>query len=205
LLTALIYQNCHTEKTLLQLASTGNEEAFTRLFSLYKDKLYSFALRLTGCKEKAQDIVQEVFLKLWQNQTSLNTIENFSSYIFKLAQNQFLNAAKRMANESLIISKIHSTTNVYNAPPDEKLECKEVESILHEVIQKLPPQQKLIFKLSREQGLKHEEIATQLQISPSTVKNHLVQSLKTIRKYLSSNLDIAGLYFLVIDCFLLKK
>jgi len=201
----LIYQNCHTEKILLELASTGDTEAFTQLFSLYKDKLYSFTLRLTGCKEKAKDIVQDVFLKLWQNYTTLNTIENFSSYIFKLAHNQFLNAAKRMANETLIISKIQSRTDAYNAPPDEKLEYKEVENLLNEVLQKLPPQQKLIFKLSREQGLKHEEIAKQLQISPSTVKNHLVQSLKTIRKHLSSNLDVAGLYFFIVSYFFLKK
>jgi RNA polymerase sigma-70 factor (family 1) len=198
----LIYQNYHTEKKLLQLASTGDTEAFTQLFSFYRHKLYSFALRLTGCKEKAQDIVQDTFLKLWQHNTSLNTIDNFSSYLFKLAQNQFLNAARRMANETLIISKIQSHTYFYNASPNEEIECKQLENLLYEVLQKLPTQQKLIYKLSREQGLKHQEIARQLQISPSTVKNHLVQSLKKIRKYLSSNLDVAGLHILMFFHFL---
>lgn len=192
------YLHAHTEKELLLLASGGNRAAFTELYSAYKDKLYGFSLRLTESPELAKDLTQDVFLKLWDKRSNLGQIENFGGYIFKLAQNQSINAFKRMANETLVLSKMQKEMDLCVDGPEESIYGKEVQNSINDILKKLPPQQKLIFKLSREQGLKHEEIAEQLKISPFTVKNHLVLALHTIREYLSDRLTITGSLVLLI-------
>lgn len=187
----------------MQLASTGDKEAFTHLFNLYKHKLFSFSLRITESPELAQDMVQDVFLKLWKDRSCLNQLENFGSFIFKMAQNKSINAFKRMANETLFLSKIQKEVAVFERVTEENMEYKEVQHLINAVLKKLPPQQNLVFKLSREQGLKHREIAVLLKISPYTVKNHLVLALQTIREYLQNKLSIECLpiFFILLHLF----
>lgn len=195
----------YTEMKLMELASTGDEEAFTNLFYLYKHKLYSYTLRITESPELTQDMVQDVFLKLWKNRSQLDRVENFGAFILKMAQNQAVNAFKRMANETLILSKIQKEVNVFEAGPEENVEYKEVQHLINDVLKKLPPQQNLVFKLSREQGLKHNEIAQLLKISPYTVKNHLVVALQAIREYLRHSLEIEYLPLIIIFLHCFKK
>lgn len=195
----------YTEKKLMELASTGDEEAFTNLFYLYKHKLYSYTLQITESRELTQDMIQDVFLKLWKSRSQLDSVENFGSFVFKMAQNQVINAFKRMANETLILSKIQNEVLVFEAGAEENVEYKEVQHLINDVLKKLPPQQNLVFKLSREQGLKHAEIAQLLKISPYTVKNHLVLALQTIREYLRHNLKIEYLPIIFIFLQWLKK
>jgi len=194
----MINDQFYTEKELIKLASGGDENAFTQLFLLHKDRLYCFTLHLTESSELAQDLVQDVFFKLWKDHSHLKQVENFGGYIFKLAQNQAINAFKRKTNEMRILSKIQKQADICGASPVENMDCKDVQNLVNDILKKLPPQQKIIFKLSREYGLKHEEIAHQLKISPSTVKNHLILALHTIRQYLRSNLDIADFCILVM-------
>ena len=172
----------HTEKELLLLASQGSEPAFTLLFNRYKHKLYSYLLSLTASPEIAEDIIQDTFLKLWKNRSSIEAIDHLGGYLFKTTRNLAINAFKRMSKETIILSKLQSQQNSVNTKADDTLVVKEAEQLLYQTIQNLPPQQKLIYTLSREQGLKHEDISQQLHLSSSTVRNHIVQALRTIRK-----------------------
>ena len=198
-------EKLYTEKIMMQLAAGGDEAAFTQLFYLYRHRLYSFALRITESPELAQDMVQDVFLKLWKDKSHLDKVENFGSFVFKMAQNQAINAFKRMANETLILAKIQNEVLEFETGAEENVEYKEVQHLINDVLKKLPPQQNLVFKLSREQGLKHAEIAQLLKISPYTVKNHLVIALQTIREYLRHNLKIEYLPIIFIFLQWLKK
>jgi RNA polymerase sigma-70 factor (family 1) len=190
----------YTEQDLLKRSAKGEEAAFAELFTRYKFKLYGFVYRLTQSAEMAEDVVQDVFLQLWKNQATLVGIDNFGAYLFRMAQNQCINAFKRMARETAIMRQL-LTGEAPFAPdtPESTLAFKEMEALFKKAVDQLPPQQKKVYQLSREQGLKHEEIAEQLQISPGTVKNHMVQLLRTLREHLEKNLHpSAGLY-----CFLL--
>ena len=175
-------ETIHTEKELLLLAAQGSEPAFTLLFNRYKHKLYSYLLSLTTSPQIAEDIIQDTFLKLWKDRASLKAIDYFNAYLFTMTRNLAINSFKRMARETAILAALQPQQNNPAATVADNLSLKEVEQLLHQTIQSLPPQQKLIYTLSREQGLKHEDIAHQLHLSSSTVRNHIVQALRKIRK-----------------------
>jgi RNA polymerase sigma-70 factor (family 1) len=191
-------QTLHGEKHLLELASQANEEAFTMLFHMYKHKLFAYILRLTESEMLAEDIVQDVFMKLWNDHTSLGNIENFGSYLFRMSKNQVINHFRRMAHETLIMAEIlHQSSTGHNETQD-IMALKDVEKILGEIVGKLPTQQRIIYHLSREEGRSHDEIANLLKLSPNTVKNHIVQAMSTIRIQLRKHADTMFLVAAVI-------
>ncbi len=183
----------HIEKDLLFRLSQGSEVAFAKLFFFYKDKLYSFILHLTGSKFTAEDIVQEVFLKVWNNRSSLLGIENFNAYLFKMSYNQAINGLRRQSLGASILKKM-AGEEITIANSDEVLAGKELRNLLRQVVDKLPPQQRRVFILSRNEGLKYEEIADRLKISVSTVRLHMIQALKTIRKFIIRSYPLAIVY-----------
>ncbi|WP_158643834.1 RNA polymerase sigma factor [Pseudobacter ginsenosidimutans] len=190
----------HNEKELLQLSAGGDESAFAQLFLQNRHKLFSFLMRLTQSPEATEDVIQDIFMKLWRNRSSLTEIESFSSYLFRMAQNQCITHFKRMAKETLILSRMASGASPSRSTTDEHLALKEVQEQLQQAVSKLTPQQKLVFTLSREKGLKYEEIAAELNISASTVKNHMIDALRIIRQHFHSSsnaLLIGGLYILL--------
>ncbi len=186
----------HTEKELLILASQGSETAFTELYHLHKDKLYGFLLGITKSEELTLDLIQDIYMGLWINRANLPEIENLGGYIFKSANNKAINALKRLMNESNILKKLpDSNFSNSNNNIETNLEYKSLEQNLNGIIKSLPSQQRLVYTLSREYGLKYEEIADQLHISPLTVKNHIVQALKTIRKSITNVDKITTIIF----------
>ena len=195
--TALPKKITHTEKELLRLAANGNEVAFIEIYNLYKNKLYSFLLRITKSEEESLDFVQDIFMKLWVNRINLASIDNFSNYIFRAAQNKAINSFKRCMTENCILKKIPVVDMAVNSI-EADLEYKLLQTKLNEVVKKLPPQQRLVYTLSREKGLKNEEIAKHLNLSVYTIKNHLVQALKTIKDFLRSNLEIDSVLLFIL-------
>lgn len=191
--------NSHTEKELLRLAADGDETAFIEIFNLYKNKLYSFLLRTTKSEDQSLDFVQDIFMNLWINRANLSSVDNFSAYIFRSAQNRALNSFKRSMTENSILKK-HPVAPLVDDSIAANLEYKLLQTKLNEVVKKLPPQQGLVYKLSREQGLKHEEIAQQLNLSTSTVKNHMVQALKTIKAFLRNDMELNEVLVLIVCC-----
>lgn len=177
------------EKLLLEQISEDNEEAFSQIFHAYKDKLYAFIYRITGSKELSSDIVQDTFLKIWELRGKLFSIENFNAYLFRMAQNQAINQLRRMSRETLILMERQKENNSSSETPEEELRYKNISAYIREIVHSLPPQQKAVYTLSREQNLKQEEIARQLQISISTVQNHMTQALRTIREKLKKRLN----------------
>ncbi len=195
----MLVQTLHNEKELLLLASQADQGAFTTLFHLYKNKLYAYVLRLTESEMLAEDIVQDVFMKLWNDHHSLNTIDNFGSYLFRMSKNQVINHFKRMAHETLIMAELFHQNPVGHNETQEIVALNEVEKILGDILEKLPPQQKTVYHLSREEGRSHDEIANLLKISPNTVKNHIVQAMSTIRTQLRKHADTMLLVAAIIS------
>jgi RNA polymerase sigma-70 factor (ECF subfamily) len=173
------------EKCLLDEVANGDEKAYAALFHTYRPKIYSFIFRISGSAQSAEDVTQDVFAKIWQTRADMVKIKNFNAHIFRVAHNHFLNAMRKMAKETLVLQKIKKQS-VSVEEVHEALERKELRRLFHFVMEELPQKQKMVFLLSKEKGMKQEEISEQLNISVGTVKSHMTQAFRSIRKKLKA-------------------
>ncbi|GAB6007864.1 RNA polymerase sigma factor [Dysgonomonas reticulitermitis] len=171
----------------------SDEETFTSLFYDYKDKIYGFFLGLTRSPAKAEDMVQEIFMKIWQKRDKLIQIRNINAYIYHIAQNYAIDQLRKKSNDilfSLDDYKGKEDTDTSTQTPLESLINKELSNAIAYAIGKLPSQQRKVFNFHCIDGLSHAEIADKMNISVSTVQNHMRQALINIRMYVSDNYPI---------------
>ena len=191
----------HNEGELLKLVAAGDENAYRELFHRHWDNVYSVALVLTKSVELAEDMVQDIFLKIWQKREQFTEVERFEDYLFIMARNHIYTELKKKARDDQFKQQVHQyfDSGINNA--EIQLLTKETQVQINKAIDQLTPQQQLVYRMSREQGLSHEEIAEKLNISRNTVRNHIVQSLKQIREYLNDNVSGAILVLCLLKIF----
>lgn len=165
-------QKKETESTLLVNISHGDTKAFESLFMLYFPKLKLFLSGFLDSEAEAEDLAQDIFVKVWQNRYSLGKIENLNAYLYRMAKNTLYTYLDR----SFFPEAIPESGYGYI------LSTEELEELIDVTINKMPPQRKTIFRLSRKQGLSNEEIALQLNISKRTVETHISAALADLRK-----------------------
>lgn len=190
-------QVLQNESDLLFLVSEGDELAFRKIFNHYRDKLYNYAIRITDNEELAEEIVMDAFLKIWCNRNDLCVINRFDSYLYTLIRNQAFTAIKRRAHEASIITKLSLSKSEYQDCTEETVIYNEYQHLLSQAVDQLPPQQRLVYSMSRDEGLKYDEIADQLNLSKNTVKAHLKKALSTLRVVFTNYLVfVPGILFL---------
>jgi RNA polymerase sigma factor (sigma-70 family) len=177
--------------SLLKRVFLKDELAFAELYNRYRKKVYSYSLKILKYPDRAEDIVHEVFLTLWQ-QDNLASILNLDAYLKVVTRNQTLKLLRRQQLE------LKSNKNMFVAWQEVHNETEQ-EILLHDTyeqlrngVEQLPPQQK-------KEGLKYEEVAEQLSISRLTVKTHMQHALRFLRAYLTSHTDVVG--FLILTSF----
>jgi RNA polymerase sigma-70 factor (ECF subfamily) len=178
------------EKDLLRRIAAGDQAAFTVLFDAYKDRIYTIALRLTDSTTVAEEIVQDVFLQIWLKRDTLTAVDHFKAYLFTATRNQVFNVLKRLARHRAVAGELALDTATERSDTDTLLLDKEYQAILREAVEQLPPQQQQVYRLMKEQGLKRDQVAEQLSISPQTVKVHLAQAMRSIRAFCIARLDL---------------
>lgn len=189
-------KECKDIQHLLYHLSKDDESAFRQIFHLFSDRVYSFALKLTRSRTSAEEMVQEVFMKLWVNRSTVYSIENLSSWLFVVTKNLVLNSIKRKATEEKANAVFAMETAKNHSDTEEKVIADDYERLLNETVSHLPPQQRLIYSLCHQEGLQYEEVAQRLKISRLTVKTHMHQALKTIKAQFSSILHLILLLIL---------
>lgn len=189
-----------TEKLLLQQIAAGSETAFKTLFDAYNMRLYHYVFGFVKLQTIAEELVMDVFLKLWLGRDLLVQIKNFDGFLFRVAHNKIIDflrfAAKDAKLQELLLDKIQIASDLV---ADTSLLNHEYEQKAREAIDLLPPARKKVYKLSTEDDFTHDQIAVQLNISKSTVNNHIVEARRFIRNYLSTNFDIAVLIVLAVQ------
>jgi RNA polymerase sigma-70 factor (ECF subfamily) len=155
----------------------GNRLAFSDYFRKNHDRYVRFAIRFVGNKSDALDIVQEVFIKLWENRAAINPDKSLSAFVFTSIRNKSLNFIRdhQAKFEETELDELPAAS-----APDLDDEHSETEQI-KQWIEALPERQREAFLLSRFEGLQHDEIAEIMNVSPRTVNNHIVAALKSIR------------------------
>lgn len=168
----------------------GNEQAFRRLFDSYKNILYAYAFKFTRNRELSEEAVQEVFLKLWVHRASLDPERPLEGYLFRMARNQVFNMLKRAVYNERLKEYIFSRPAVYEHSAEEQLILSEIQEAKDQAISQLSPRRRLIFRMSRLEGLTHDEIAEKLGISKNTVKDQIVKANHLIREYLCEHAEL---------------
>lgn len=174
-----LYPDC------LLLLSKGNKGAFQWLYKNYCKKIFDFTLVLTGDRTISEDIVQDVFLKIWSNKESMARVNHFNSYLFTITRNYITSYYRKQACERNNIKCYQHTVTVMITHPDDS---REVLKIIREAVEKLPPQCKTIYQLSRDHNWKREKIAMALNISPNTVKAQMQKALRSVKDYVKERL-----------------
>lgn len=184
-------ETINSDQELFAKIAQGDEDAYRIVFHAWNSRLFHTVMKLVKSEEEAEEIIQEVFLRLWLQRHTLPSIQTPGAWLHTIASNLALDSLRRKARQQTRLKVIAESGNFDNPEPESQLDAKELQRLIDEAVEKLPASRRHVFILSRRQGLNRSEIAEQLNISESTVKNHLTAALKFIQDYLQNN---KGLY-----------
>lgn len=186
-------QPIHSDKELIRKLKKGDIEVFNRIFYTYSSKLYHFAYGYFKSKEDAEEMVQEIFSKIWDKRADIKEEYEFQSYLFSIA----FNYIKKHFRSKALINKYNEFATINNRESEqiqEDVNFASLKSRVDQLVNQMPEKRKAVFFKSRVEGKNSKEIAVEMNISPSTVENHLNQALKFLRQYLKDE-NLAGLLF----------
>lgn len=169
------------EKQTIACLKQGDERAFIKLYHTYSPILLSFLTSLSIQEDQKADCIQQVFLKIWENRENINTELSFKNYLFTIAKNDISNSIRRQIIANRHIEYIERN-NIHSEIP----KSNELQEILSQILNYLPEKRRRVFEMSRVEGFSNQEIAEKLNISKSTVENHINNSSSFIKKLLKN-------------------
>lgn len=183
----------HSDKELIRRLKKGDIDAFSRIFYAYSSKLYHFAYGYLKSKEDAEEMVQEIFSKIWDKRADIKEEYEFRSYLFSIAFNYI---KKHFRSKALInkYAEFATTNNQESKQIQEDVNYASLKLRVDQLVDQMPEKRKSVFLKSRVEGKNSKEIAAEMNISPSTVENHLNQALRFLRLHLKDE-NLAGLLF----------
>ena len=179
------------DSALFDRLARGEEEAFGRIVHAIYEKLFSFTVSLVRSEAEADDIMQEVFLKIWLHRASFATIENPVGWIHTVIANTASNHLRALLRRELRIKKLQDQAAPV-AGIEDQLDAKFTQSLIDEVVSRLPAKRKQVFLLSRREGLSRKEIASLLNISENTVRNQLAEAMQFIQERMDRRGDLTA-------------
>lgn len=158
---------------------------FASIFRQYQQSVYRMAYRVTKSPQQASDIVQEVFLKLWEHRHSISEIKNMDAWLSRVVRNKLTDFLRKAAADDRLRASLWRKVQCRQSDTEQPLEVKESDMLVHDAVEQLPDQRRIVYRLNRETGLSYQEIADQLSISKHTVKNQLYLAIRFLQKRLS--------------------
>jgi len=164
----------------------GLEAEFSKMVRDHAQNLHLLALRVMKCEQIAKDVVQDVFLKLWEHRNQFGEIENKEAWLYRVTENKLIDHLRKMAADKRM--KISAWNLIRNSDneTEQRLAARESGQLISRAIENLPAQRKIIYRMNREESLSYRQIAEELQISRHTVKNQLSCALQYLRSCLKS-------------------
>lgn len=184
------------EVKLLHDVREGKEAAFEALFNCYKDRVYAFSYKILKSRDLADDMVIEVFTKVWERRASIHPGPSFQAWLFRITKNHIINFLNKASLDSRIKEQLSTSANYYRCSTEEEVIYNEYLTIAEQAISQMPKQRRRVFRLKSEQGMTYDQIAVQLGISKNTVKSHLLAATAHLRNVI--NVDPDGLVILPV-------
>ena len=181
----------YSDYELLSLLKQGDERAFDHFYQLYSLPIYRKLLKMIKVDILAEELMQDVFVRLWDKRHLIEPGQSFKSYLYLIAQNLVHDFYRKVAREERLQSEIKAFSTELYLHTEERLFLKETKEILDKAINQLPAQQKLVFNLCKIEGKSYEEVSDALGISTSTINGHIVKATKNIKEYMFNYQNIA--------------
>lgn len=177
------------EKILVREIKEGDHDSFKEIYYKYSEKVYLFTVRYISNTEDAEEIVQEVFSRIWEYRNNLDENRSFNGYILTITKNIIFNQNRKKVNFEIYARYIINYLQGISNQTENQVIYENVKSLINKEIDNFPPKRKQVFNLSRDEGLSYNEIAQKLSISEKTVETHLRLALKRLKKVISSFLN----------------
>jgi RNA polymerase sigma-70 factor (family 1) len=180
-----------TEKELVELLKSGDKYAFGQLYHNYKVRIYGNLFKMTKSDEISEELLQELFVKIWTVRENLNPEQSFKSYLFKIAENLVYDFFRKAARDKKMEAYLTSVAAPENSPIEQHIYYKEGNHVLNKAIEQLPPKRKQVYILCKVEGKSYEEASRILGVSISTVNEHIVKASQVVRKYFQLSTNIS--------------
>lgn len=178
----------------------GDEEAFGEIVHYIYRKLFPFVVSLVKSEEEANDLLQEVFLKIWVHRSSFSSINNPMGWIYTVIANTASNHIRARLRQEVRIKEYRQRVSSVEVM-EEQLDAKFTQTLIDDAVNSLPPKKKQVFLLSKKEGLSRKEIAERLNVSENTVRNQLSDAVQFLRERLNYNGDLSLPVFLILYSF----
>ena len=172
----------------------GNVDAFDQIFKKYGDRLFGFVFKYLKSKEETEELIQDVFLKIWENRKNIKKESSFKSYLFTIAYHDICAVFRQKQIEVKIKADFLLNKN-QTVDTEDQIEYRSMLDFVDKLIEKLPEKQKIIFIKSRKQGKSTKEIAEEMNLAPGTVDNQISKALKFLRENLPNKSFAFFLFF----------
>ncbi len=188
----------HNEPDLLQGLIRGDAEAFSEIYQWYAPRLYANLLRLVKDKDLAQEFLQDVFMKVWENRTKIHTHLSFRAYLFQISKHLVYDYYRREKIKTQVEHYLSHIGTELHTQVEDDLAYKQSKELLDQAIEKLPPMRKQVYVLCKIEGLSYQQVSEMLNISHSTISDHIVKASKFIREQYSIEANGAILITLLL-------
>jgi RNA polymerase sigma-70 factor (family 1) len=178
------------ENDIISAFNNGDEKAFLRIYSFYKEKLTAFSIKFIKCPELAKDIVQEVFIVLLESGSKFNTQASLQSFLYTVTKHKVIDHFRKASSDTKLKEQILYYIEKEQNSPENLVIDSEYQTFFQEALIRLPAQKRLIYQLSRVENFTYEEIAIRLGLSKNTVRNHMAEATHMIKNYLLVSADI---------------
>jgi len=179
----MIDDNIRTDQELSSLLRHGDKSAFARLYEMYSQRIYTNLIRLLKDEDLAQELLQEVFVRIWDKRETLQVETSFRSYLYRVSENLVRDFFRKAAKDKRMMEQLIMAASELYIDNEELYIHKENNILLHQAIDTLPPQRRRIFILCKIEGKSYNEVSEITGVSVSTVNDHIVKATKAIRAH----------------------
>ena len=185
------------ESGLLNMLIQNDQNAFRILYDLYSPRIYSRLLKLVKSEDLAEDLLQQTFINLWNHRHTLDTQKSLRGYLFTIAGNLTLNTWRKARRDKALMEKLQAAATELHSQTEEWLQKKENAIQIRRAIDALPPQRKKIFKLCKLEEKSYAEVGKMLGISVSTINDHIVKAVRSIKEQLLQEGNLSGFLLII--------
>jgi RNA polymerase sigma-70 factor (ECF subfamily) len=189
--------NHHSDQQLLSLLKQGDQEAFTQLYHLYSERLYLNLQRMLKSGPLAEELLQEIFILLWEKRETITVHTSFPAYLQRVAENKVIDFFRKARRSKTLYEQLKVVSPEQYLYPEAYLCSKDQAGLLAKALETLSPQRKLVFVSCKLQGKSYYEVSELLGISTSTINDHIVKATRIIRQFMLKHREMTSFLILV--------